>query len=80
MYMIWFTSKKQEKRPAFQAEDDIIKLKTRISVLESEVLDLYTSQNNLRTKILNKIKNKKVSEEEEEQSKDLYNGILLADK
>lgn len=51
----------------------------RITKLESDVLDLYMSQNALRDKVLRKIQSKREQEEEEKEkkAKDLYTGVFL---
>lgn len=75
--MGFFTKKTQKNvEPTF--EEEIKLLKSRVILLESQILDVATAQNILRNKVLKKIQFKNPKDDEED-SKDLYNGMLIPD-
>jgi len=63
---------KQEK----QEDMRLIELEKDIRQLKRDVLDISVSIDSLRDKILKRIK---VRKEEETKSKDIYNGMLIAE-
>jgi len=73
--MLWFKPKNVE----LTSNERIKKLEHRLTLIESEILDIATAQNIIRNKVLKKIqfKNPKIDEEEEDKPKDLYNSVLL---
>ena len=52
--------------------DEIRKINARLSRLDAEILDLATSQDIIRNKVLRKIQNKK-----EEETSETWNGLPL---
>jgi len=51
---------------------------SRVTKIEADILDLYVTVDTIRNKVLRKIQFKHTKEEEEkDNSKDLYGGILL---
>lgn len=70
-----FWHKKPIKNVDLTEKEEISKLKARINRIEAEVLDIATAQEIIRNKVLRKIQGKRHVEEEE--TKDLYNGMLL---
>lgn len=59
--------------------DRVSAVEKRLTRLEAEILDVATSQDIIRNKVLRKIQSRKVPEEEEE-SKDIYNGVLVKEQ
>jgi len=76
--MFWQKWKKEQEVLPESVFDRLDKLEKKMLRLNSEMLDVMTSVQILRDKVLKKIKFKK-EEEEEEKPKDLYNGMLLKD-
>jgi len=70
-----FWTKKPAKNVELTEKEEISKLKARINRIEAEVLDIATAQEIIRNKVLRKIQGKRPIEEEE--TKDLYNGMLI---
>ena len=59
--------------------DRVSAVEKRLSRLEAEILDVATAQDIIRNKVLRKIQSRKVPEEEQE-SKDIYNGVLIKEQ
>ena len=59
--------------------DRVSAVEKRLSRLEAEILDVATAQDIIRNKVLRKIQSRKAPEEEEE-SKDIYNGVLIKEQ
>ena len=76
--MLFFRKKAPENVEKTFSER-LLRLESRLSVLEADILDLATAQNILRNKVLKKIQFKNIKEEEET-SKDLYSEILIKEK
>ncbi len=72
--MLWFKSTKireEDVNYTYEEQLSILKkdlqvLKSRLIKMDSEILDLATSQDIIRNKVLRKIQNKKPTEEENE--------------
>lgn len=69
---MWFFSQKSKEESKDEA---ILRLNARIFKVENEVLELCEAQKTIREKILKKMKGK--IEEEETETKNLYNKVLL---
>jgi hypothetical protein len=69
----------KEKTDLKTYEERIKTLELKVFKLESEVLSTILDQKIMRDKVLRKIQFKRPEEEEEktEESKDLYNGVLV---
>lgn len=74
-----FFTKKTTEKVDLTLESEIKLLKGRVILLESQILDVATAQNILRNKVLKKIQFKNPKDDEDE-PKDLYNGMLIAEK
>ena len=70
-----FFTKKQPENVDLALKDEILQLKTRLTRVEAEILDVATAQNIIRDKVLRKIQTKKQPEEEETQN--IYNKVLI---
>jgi len=70
---MWLFSKKNVE---LTFQERLLKVETRLSLFETEIMDLATAQNILRNKVLKKIQFKNPKEDDEE-SKDLYNNQLI---
>lgn len=76
--MFWIKKKLIENVPDTLLER-VSKLEKRLTRVEAEILDVATAQDIIRNKVLRKIQSKK-SEVDEEETKDLYNGVLIKEK
>ena len=73
----WKDSSKDEDLPESVSER-LDRLEKKMTRLSAEMLDVMTSVQILRDKVLKKIKFKRGDEkDEDEQPKDLYNGMLI---
>lgn len=70
-----FWNKKTPEKVEPTLEERLKRMEGRITLLEAETMDLATAHNIIRNKVLKKIQFKKV--EEEEEKKDLYNGMFI---
>jgi len=75
--MFWFKKTFENVLPTYS--ERLLKLESRVVLLEADILDLATAQSVIRNKVLRKIQFKKEDEEERE-GKDLYGGMLLPEK
>jgi hypothetical protein len=57
----------------------LFKLETRLTRLEAEILDVAVAQDIIRNKIMRKIQNRKDTDDDDK-PKDIYGGVLLAQK
>jgi len=64
MEIIW--GKKREKDDDLTTKEQLLLMKSRITRVESEILDVITAVDIIRNKVLRKIQSKKSSENEEE--------------
>ena len=69
---MWFHTKQNDDLTLTKR---IAKVESRLTSIEAEILDLATAINIIRNKVLKKIQFK--NPEKEEESEDLYNGMLL---
>lgn len=61
----------------------VSKLEKRLTRLEAEILDIATAQDIIRDKVLRKIQFKREAaqrEQDNENPKDIYNGVLISEK
>ena len=72
----WKDSSKDEDLPESVSER-LDRLEKKMTRLSAEMLDVMTSVQILRDKVLKKIKFKRGDEKDEDESKDLYNGMLI---
>jgi hypothetical protein len=70
-----FWSKKPQENVNATCQEQINKINTKITRMESEILDLITSQDIIRNKVLRKIQVKKQVEEEEDSN--IWEGIPI---
>ncbi len=73
-----FWTKKPPEQVEVSFSQRLLRIESRLTLLEADILDLGTAQEIIRNKVLRKIQGKKP--EEEEKAKDLYGGMLLSDK
>lgn len=73
---MWFFNKKTEEKADETLEKRLLTMNARIFKLESEVMELATAHEAIRQRILKKAG---FGKKEEEQPKDLYGGMLLAE-
>ena len=71
--MFW---KKRSENVDLTLKEEIDKLKTRLTKVEAEILDVATAQDVIRNKVLRKIQSKKPAEDEEE-TQNIYNKVLI---
>lgn len=62
------------KRDDISSQKRIMELEKRVTLIENDILNIVVTQEQLRTKLLKRLQGKK---KEEEETQDIYNGILL---
>jgi hypothetical protein len=73
---MWFNNKKPPERLEETAKEAIRRIEIRLTRVEAEILDVATAQDIIRNKVLRKLP----KQDNEAETKDLYNGVLIAEK
>ncbi len=74
-----FWNKKPPEQVEVSFSQRLLRIESRLTLLEADILDLGTAQEIIRNKVLRKIQGKKAPEDEDK-PKDLYGGMFLSEK
>ncbi len=79
MFISWL--KKRLEKDDKTLQERIARLESRVTSLDSNILDVCTSINIIRNKVLKKIQFKRIEEEEEEDTpKDAFSSVILPER